>query len=334
MFELVSSFSASFIFASRQASTPMAARINPTSPVASRPAAPRPTSATHTPPKRRPPRCDALRVVGFLLLLTTLYGIVCAHAGALLPAPRASPKAARPAPAARERPARGAAAPARPAARPERAPRFAAPAAAAARAAAAPAAARAPAARRCRNTLGASPTAVVDSAGGVCAPGDLDGGGCCCGASPPPCAACAGGGCCATYEACVACCVSDAAAPARDRVRRGATHAVLRGAASDFELCRFRCLTNSGSVLHQNSYRAADRFCFDATRAPLADGMSVNSDAETRAALLAGPHGEAADPYVAPLGRAAGAVFPCGTDACAAPEQDVAKLREAARGAT
>ena len=58
-----------------------------------------------------------------------------------------------------------------------------------------------------------------------------------------------------------ACCVSDAAAPARDRVRRGATHAVLRGAASDFELCRFRCLTNSGSVLHQNSYRAADRFC-------------------------------------------------------------------------
>jgi hypothetical protein len=141
-------------------------------------------------------------------------------------------------------------------------------------------------------------------------------------------------------------------------------------------------------VLHQNSYRAADRFCFDATRAPLADGMSVNSDAETRAALLAGPHGVAADPYVAPPGpawnlqlrpcvenstraidssknrpnrrrcdrarefrssvrttqtsgwfshrpgRAAGTIFPCGTDACAAPEQDVAKLREAARGAT
>ena len=128
--------------------------------------------------------------------------------------------------------------------------------------------------------------------------------------------------------------MSDAAAPARDRVRRGATHAVLRGAASDFELCRFRCLTNSGSVLHQNSYRAADRFCFDANRAPLVDGMSVNSDAETHAALLAGPHGVAADPYVAAPGTAAGTIFPCGTDACAAPEQDVAKLREAARGAT
>ena len=122
----------------------------------------------------------------------------------------------------------------------------------------------------CANTYGASPSAVADSRGGVCAPDGLDEDGCCCQASGNPCDRCAASSCCDTYENCVACCVRPRNAEQRRLVRKHAVHAVLKEAADDFELCRFRCLTNSGSTLHQNSYRSAtERHCFGSVRPPL-----------------------------------------------------------------
>ena len=107
-------------------------------------------------------------------------------------------------------------------------------------------------------------------------------------------------------------------------MRARATHAVLRAARSEFELCRFRCLTNSGSVLHQNSYRARNIHCFGPARPPLERGMSVNPDAIDHAALLASHNGDVADPYVGAPGAAL--VFPCATDTCAVPDQNVEKI--------
>lgn len=57
--------------------------------------------------------------------------------------------------------------------------------------------------------------------------------------------------------------------------------------------------------------------------------MSVNSDAETAAALAASVHGGVADPYVGEVGAAL--VFPCATDTCSVPDQDVAALEKLAR---
>jgi len=57
------------------------------------------------------------------------------------------------------------------------------------------------------------------------------------------------------------------------------THAALRSLSDPFELCRFKCRTSSGSVVHENSYRSpASKYCFGLERPPLQPGISVNSD--------------------------------------------------------
>ena len=176
----------------------------------------------------------------------------------------------------------------------------------------------------CANTYGASPSAVADSRGGVCAPDGLDEDGCCCQASGNPCDRCAASSCCDTYENCVACCVGPMSAEQRRLVRENAVHAVLKNAANDFELCRFRCLTNSGSTLHQNSYRSAtERHCFGTVRPPLDPRMSINSDTETLQSLTRNGHADRRDPYI---GDGHQMTFPCDVEGCAAPEQDIHKL--------
>ena len=176
----------------------------------------------------------------------------------------------------------------------------------------------------CTNTYGASPHAVADSRGGVCAPDGLDENGCCCQTSGNPCDRCAASSCCDTYENCVACCLSPMSAEQRRLVRKNAVHAVLRDAANDFELCRFRCLTNSGSTLHQNSYRSAtERHCFGTVRPPLDPRMSINSDTETLQSLTRNGHADRRDPYI---GDGRQMIFPCDVEGCAAPEQDIHKL--------
>ena len=183
---------------------------------------------------------------------------------------------------------------------------------------------RAAAAAGCANTYGASPSAVADSRGGVCAPDGLDENGCCCQTSGNPCDRCAASSCCDTYENCVACCVRPRNVEQRRLVRKHAVHAVLKEAANDFELCRFRCLTNSGSTLHQNSYRSAtERHCFGTVRPPLDPRMSINSDTETLQSLTRNGHADRRDPYI---GDGRQMIFPCEVEGCAAPEQDIHKL--------
>ncbi|KAJ8601405.1 hypothetical protein CTAYLR_005029 [Chrysophaeum taylorii] len=195
----------------------------------------------------------------------------------------------------------------------------------------------------CENTWGSSArllfllldaptqaTLVADSRGHVCGITELEETGCCGGES--------GGAsrdecsfeqqCCAIYEHCVASCVS-ADAAVLQAVRRRASHALLAFADDDFDLCRFRCLTNSGSVLHQNSFRSKFKHCFGLHRAVLDPSMSVNSvDPDLK------PDGidvDRADPYVAGRGPSAKRfTFPCRVEGCAAPEQDRSLLREAA----
>ena len=185
---------------------------------------------------------------------------------------------------------------------------------------------RTPAATKagCANTYGASPRAVADSKGDVCAPDGLDENGCCCEASGHPCDRCAASGCCDSYENCVACCVRPRNGEQRRLVRKHAVHAVLKNAKDDFELCRFRCLTNSGSTLHQNSYRSStERHCFGTVRPSLNPRMSINSDTETLQSLTRNGHADRRDPYI---GDGHQMIFPCDVEGCAAPEQDVHKL--------
>ena len=137
----------------------------------------------------------------------------------------------------------------------------------------------------------------------------------------------------AIRENCVACCVSPKARAAR-LVRKNAVHAVLRDAANDFELCRFRCLTNSGSTLHQNSYRSAtERHCFGSVRPPLDPRMSINS-AKTLQSLTRNGHADRRDPYI---GDGRQMIFPCDVEGCAAPRTLLARRRDPrgrARGKT
>jgi len=178
----------------------------------------------------------------------------------------------------------------------------------------------------CANTLGTSPAVVADSRGRVCDLERLGGDGCCCDADEPPACARCGPTCCATYEHCVACCVGAENAAARGDIRRRATHAALRDAPTEWDLCRFRCLTNSGSVLHQNSYRSAEgTFCYATSRPPLEADMSVNAvdAADYKDDAL---DGDPTDPYVAGPGAM---TFPCDAEGCVVPEQDRAKLANA-----
>lgn len=111
-------------------------------------------------------------------------------------------------------------------------------------------------------------------------------------------------------------------------MRDYASHDLLALAATDWDLCRFRCLTNSGSVLHQNSYRSQLKHCYGPTRAILDPTMTVNSvdpGLEPDSIDL-----DRTDPYVAKAPNAI--TFPCKTDGCAAPEQDRAALHKAASG--
>eukprot|EP00635_Sarcinochrysidales_sp_CCMP3193_P003620 CAMPEP_0118905318 /NCGR_PEP_ID=MMETSP1166-20130328/9387_1 /TAXON_ID=1104430 /ORGANISM="Chrysoreinhardia sp, Strain CCMP3193" /LENGTH=260 /DNA_ID=CAMNT_0006844589 /DNA_START=12 /DNA_END=794 /DNA_ORIENTATION=- len=186
--------------------------------------------------------------------------------------------------------------------------------------------------RTCRNTFGqGGGDLVADSAGVVCEGVSLDGDGCCCGGAD----ACDSGcddeqdhhyqkkGCCETYEHCVACCAKSA--PAADVLKRRASHAVLVDAADAWDFCRFKCLTNSGSVLHQNSYRSLRKHCFGLERPTLDLSLSVNSVDPDKPADDVDL--DKADPYVSG-GGSLGVLFPCRTEGCAVPEQDRAKLKE------
>lgn len=184
-------------------------------------------------------------------------------------------------------------------------------------------------------------TRVADSEGRVCASSELvrssalfsrrserpqDGRGCCApGASAEACLDCsAERRCCASYEHCLACCVT-ADSTLRAEVRARASHALLALATDDWELCRFRCLTNSGSVLQQNSYRSVQKHCYGVDRPPLDLANSVNSvDPRLEPDTL---DLDLTDPYVANRRKERSNasrryVFPCRVEGCAVPEQD------------
>lgn len=170
----------------------------------------------------------------------------------------------------------------------------------------------------CKNTFGSSASLVADSRGNLCAVTALGENGCCGEILSSKCSS--SESCCENYEDCVAKCASADSSLIRD-VRSRASHALL-ATKDDWEFCRFRCLTNSGSVLHQNSYRSRLKHCFGAHRAVLDPTMSINS---------VDPHNapdpidlDLEDPYVAgpPLS------FPCKTEGCAVPEQDRALLHK------
>ena len=185
---------------------------------------------------------------------------------------------------------------------------------------------------RCLNTFGRGDR-VADSRGHVCSAGDLDGEGCCCGATKPICGA---QSCCDSYEDCVASCVTRGQ---KTLLRRRASHGLLQSPRlTDWDLCRFKCLTNSGSVLHQNSYRSAAHFCFGLDRPSLDLSQSVNSiDPNAHDDVDLDP----TDPYVrADPGFTSwrhnasggfGRIFPCTHEGCAVPEQDRAKLKDQRR---
>ncbi|KAJ1447481.1 hypothetical protein M885DRAFT_542650 [Pelagophyceae sp. CCMP2097] len=185
-----------------------------------------------------------------------------------------------------------------------------------------------PVVERCNNTYGTSASLVADSSGAVCAVEALGADGCCCGdGALPVCADCDGEErCCSNYEACVACCGHASRASDRSTLRLLGTHDLLH-AESDFDLCRFRCLTNSGSILHQNSYRARRRHCYGPDRPTLEVGSSINCDRTDYAALALA---DARDPFVA-AARGDAVHFPCTVDACVMGEQDLSKLARAAK---
>lgn len=57
------------------------------------------------------------------------------------------------------------------------------------------------------------------------------------------------------------------------------THTAIRSLNDPFELCRYKCRTSSGSVVHENSYRSpAWKYCYGLERPPLQPGISMNSD--------------------------------------------------------
>lgn len=170
----------------------------------------------------------------------------------------------------------------------------------------------------CKNTFGSSATLVADSRGNVCGLLSVGKDGCCKERRSSSCSFAES--CCEEYEECVALCTASGTSTLRE-VRARASHALL-GTKDDWDFCRFRCLTNSGSVLHQNSYRSRLKHCFGTNRATLDPTMTINS---------VDPHVEPdsidtdlQDPYVAgpPF------VFPCQTEGCAVPEQDRALLHK------
>lgn len=114
----------------------------------------------------------------------------------------------------------------------------------------------------------------------------------------------------------------------RNELRARASHAMLALAADDWELCRFRCLTNSGSVLHQNSYRSALKHCYGIERSSVDIAMSINSiDPDLKVDYF---DLDPRDPYVSSSISNDSFVFPCRTEGCAVPEQDRARLQNAA----
>ena len=177
----------------------------------------------------------------------------------------------------------------------------------------------------CLNTFSEfSADLTADALGKVCVASALGADGCCCGGERG-CGACSASRCCSTYEHCVACCVTDGAT--RARARRKASHAVLADPSlSAWDFCKFRCLTNSGTVLHQNSYRSSLKNCYGLSRPSLDSfDLSVNAidpDLEADDIDL-----DNTDPYVANGSSVAVSTFPCRQEGCAVPDQDRAKLK-------
>lgn len=116
--------------------------------------------------------------------------------------------------------------------------------------------------RRCTNT-GQGRLIITDSAGYRCERSALAETGCCVRDSRHERFGCAGcsstAHCCNEYEACVACCMSPSHRTILDSIRVKTTHSAIKALSAlgnPFEVCRYRCRTSSGSIVHENSYRS------------------------------------------------------------------------------
>jgi len=74
--------------------------------------------------------------------------------------------------------------------------------------------------------------------------------------------------CCGIYEYCVSCCLHPSKRPLLELVLNGTTgqRYLFASVEDQFELCLFKCRTNSHSVEHENKYRDEHiKYCYGKT---------------------------------------------------------------------
>lgn len=132
-----------------------------------------------------------------------------------------------------------------------------------------------PADTLCQNTVQGK-YLITDDRGFVCNVENLLPSGCCNVQSPSTkyytCKSCDNTThCCGIYEYCVSCCLHPGKRPILERaleVIKGRQALLYAQVKDQFELCLFKCRTNSHSVEHENRYRdEKHRFCYGPTKA-------------------------------------------------------------------
>jgi len=75
--------------------------------------------------------------------------------------------------------------------------------------------------------------------------------------------------CCREYEYCVSCCLRRDTSKVSHIIHKAQKPARIVFEQSGFDFCVAQCRTYSASVIHQNSYRSAYRYCYGDKEPPL-----------------------------------------------------------------
>jgi SREBP regulating gene protein len=124
---------------------------------------------------------------------------------------------------------------------------------------------------RCRNTAQGR-ALITDDRGYVCTRQMLFSDGCCDEVASEllSCAACNHTvGCCLEFEHCVSCCMQPAHSSLISAVLATTRNPAYLEARDTFDFCRARCRTSSSSIIGENTYRSALKYCYGREGAPL-----------------------------------------------------------------
>lgn len=131
---------------------------------------------------------------------------------------------------------------------------------------------------------------VTDSNGYMCPTGLIDASSNCCNTGVTTelnpkvrkhvCDTCESGGCCSNYEECVSCCLKPANGEYLRDLEGIPSFLVETGNVhfkTGFDVCAYKCRTNSNSVQSENSYRSTETYCYTGS-IPQLELLPVNSD--------------------------------------------------------